>query len=153
MVLDKRMTAFLLLLIALFALLIRLPYRYVLLEADEGEIAYIAQQVEQGAIPYKDAVHQKMPGMFYVYLLIFKTLGKNVEDIRIFTFFYSLIGVFLLYKLASLLFGRSVGLLSSFDGTTIILHSKRSANIKFSENGLLSNNPNSLSMGSPINSS
>ncbi len=134
---DKKTSSLLLLSIFLFALLIRLPYRYVLLEADEGEIAYISQQMEQGDIPYKDAVHQKMPGMFYIYLLIFKILGKNVGDIRIFTFLYSLSGIFLLYKLGTLLFGRPVGLISSFIFSIISLDPNRLGFMAKAENFML----------------
>ncbi len=106
-------TAFFLLLIMLFSFLFRLSFLNAPLEADEGEIAYIAQQLEQGSIPYKDAVHQKTPGMIYIYLLIFKTLGRDVSNIRVFTFLFVLSEIFLIYKLADMLFGRNVGLISS----------------------------------------
>ncbi|MFH1238663.1 MAG: glycosyltransferase family 39 protein, partial [bacterium] len=50
----------------------------------------------------------------YVYLFIFKIFGRNISDIRLFSFIYALAGIMLLYKLGELLFNKPVGLIASF---------------------------------------
>ncbi len=111
--LDKKITTLFLLLIMFFALLIRLPFLNVPLERDEGEYAYIAQRIEHGDIPYKDAFNQKPPGIFYIYWLAFQTLGEKVRDIHLFMYLFTLIEIFLIYKLGSILFNKSIGLISA----------------------------------------
>jgi 4-amino-4-deoxy-L-arabinose transferase-like glycosyltransferase len=112
--LNKKITLLFILVILFFSFLVRLPFLNVLMEADEGEIAYVSQQMEQGGIPYKDGISQKMPGMLYVYLFVFKIFGHQISDIRLFSFIYALVGVLLLYKLGALLFNKPVGLMASF---------------------------------------
>ena len=62
------------------------------LERDEGEYAYMAQQLLQGVLPYTEAHSMKFPGIFFVYagvlvtrpLLIGKPKrrSKNSRDIK-----------------------------------------------------------------------
>ena len=37
------------------------------LERDEGEYAYMAQQLLQGVLPYTESTSLKFPGIFFVY--------------------------------------------------------------------------------------
>lgn len=110
---GKFWTAFLLLLIIIFSLLIRIPMLNVPLERDEGEYAYIAQCIQQGDLPYRDIVCQKPPGIFYLYLLAFKVTGVKVSQIHFFLCLYVLIEIFLLYRLSLMLFNKPVALISA----------------------------------------
>lgn len=110
---DKNWVVFWLLLILFLSLLMRLPFLNVPMERDEGEYAYIAQRIQDGDIPYKDAVCQKPPLVFCIYLLIFKIMGKEISDIHLFTYLYTLLEVFLIYKLGQRLANKSVGLISA----------------------------------------
>ena len=62
------------------------------LERDEGEYAYMAQQLLQGVLPYTEAHSMKFPGIFFVYagVLVTRPLpigkpkrrSKNSRDIK-----------------------------------------------------------------------
>ena len=52
------------------------------LERDEGEYAYMGQQILAGIPPYKEAFAMKFPGIYLAYSGIFITLGQTDTAIR-----------------------------------------------------------------------
>jgi len=44
---------------------------------DEGAIAQIADQINHGKLPYRDAVHVALPGIFYVTAALFRVFGPS----------------------------------------------------------------------------
>jgi hypothetical protein len=88
--------------------LIRIP-----LERDEGEYAYIAQQALQGDVPYRDAFDQKPPGVFFIYTIGMFIFGRSAEGIHFFLYVWTLVTVWLLYRLVSRFCGTGAGLLAA----------------------------------------
>lgn len=72
--------------ILLAAALVRRPYLDVPLVRDEGELAYIAQRIAAGDVPYRDAYHQKTPLPAYL-LAVF---DAGLEGFRRFGLLYGL---------------------------------------------------------------
>lgn len=95
----------LLILLILLTFFMRLPFKNVPLERDEGEYAYVAWQWQEGHLPYRDIVTSVTPGIFLIYEFCFKTFGDRISDIRLFTTFYVLLTLLLLYFLAKKLMG------------------------------------------------
>ena len=88
--------------------LISIPF-----ERDEGEYAYIAQQVLQGEVPYNDAFDQKPPGVFLIYTIAMLIFGQSVQGIHLFLSAWTLVTVWLLYRLVARLFGYGAGLMAA----------------------------------------
>src|SRR5262245_15325871 len=64
---------------------IRWPFRHVPLIRDEGEYAYLGQQILHGAIPYRDVYNQKTPFAFYFFAAIQVAFGSSLEALRVAT--------------------------------------------------------------------
>lgn len=110
---KQTLRALLILLILAFNFLLRFPFLHVPLERDEGEYAYIAAQITDGGVPYRDAFNQKSPGIFYLYALIFSLFGTNVAALRLFVAFYNLISIFFIYRIGRKLADREFGLVAA----------------------------------------
>lgn len=95
--------------ILILTLALRLSFIHVPLDRDEGTYAVIGQEILKGAIPYRDAIEIKPPGVFYIFAAIM-ALGDTVEHIRICTAFYTLLTVIAAYLLARSLGGVKAGL-------------------------------------------
>ncbi|HEY4798932.1 MAG TPA: glycosyltransferase family 39 protein, partial [Bacteroidia bacterium] len=52
------------------------------LERDEGEYAYIGQQILKGITPYIEAYNMKLPGIYYMYALIMAIFGETYKGIH-----------------------------------------------------------------------
>jgi len=76
---------------------IRLPFVSLPLERDEGEYAYIAQQMLRGYVPYADAFDQKPPGVFAVYAVAFTLFGESIESIHLFLYAWTAAAALLLF--------------------------------------------------------
>jgi hypothetical protein len=111
-----RPVLFVILFVALFvfAYFVRAKFFNVPLERDEGEYAYIAQLIDAGGVPYKDAVDQKPPAVFYVYLLIFKLFGASAKSIHVGAFVYNYITAIVVFLLARKLFDDKTAFISAF---------------------------------------
>lgn len=94
--------------------ILRLAFLYEPFERDEGLYAYIGQEILRGGIPYKDAIENKPPGIYYLYAGFIALVGNSTEGIRLLSAGYSLLTVLSIYYLASHLYGARAGLLSSF---------------------------------------
>src|SRR5262249_52163265 len=89
---------------------IRWPFRQVPLIRDEGEYAYLGQQILHGAIPYRDVYNQKTPFAFYFFAAIQVAFGSSLEALRVATTLYGLATPAILYLFARGLFNRRAAL-------------------------------------------
>lgn len=102
---NKKDIAILILLASLLVL-VRFPFLQVPLERDEGEYAYCAWQIGQGASPYRDIMTCVPPAVFFLYRMAFVIFGSTLQGIRLFTLFYLILTLCLFYYLARNLLGR-----------------------------------------------
>ncbi len=91
-------------------LIMRMTTLSIPLERDEGEYAYIAQQILHGAVPYRDAFDQKPPGVFLIYLIGFALFGQSTVGIHLFMHLWTIGSAVLLYRLVSRFSGTGAGL-------------------------------------------
>ncbi|MCB4792765.1 MAG: glycosyltransferase family 39 protein [Elusimicrobia bacterium] len=110
---SKTFGILLIFLAVFFNFYFRYPFLNIPLERDEGEYAYIADVIEDGGLPYRDAFDQKPPGIFYLYYLVFLIFGKKVIALRLFAAFYNLISVYFVYKIGKLLKGKDLGFVAA----------------------------------------
>ncbi|MCH8157135.1 MAG: glycosyltransferase family 39 protein [Nitrospinae bacterium] len=90
--------------------LVRLRLLGVPLERDEGEYAYMAQQLLQGVLPYTEAQSLKFPGIFFAYTGILAIFGQSPIAIHLSLLFINLATAFLLFLLGRNLLGQSAGI-------------------------------------------
>ncbi len=111
---SRKMQALLcMLLILLLSFALRLHFIREPFERDEGIYGYIGQEILRGAVPFKDAIDIKPPGIYYLYALAMALLGQSVEAVRVFTALYSLGTVILVYLIAARIGGRKAGLIAA----------------------------------------
>ena len=70
--------------------------RYV--DADEGYYLMAARLVHQGTLPYRDFFYTQMPGLPYVYSIVFKLPGSAWFNARLLTASVSLLSGLIIYK-------------------------------------------------------
>lgn len=74
-------------------------------ERDEGEYAYIAQQMLKGVPPYVSAYSMKLPGIYVVYALIIAVFGQTHTGIHLGLLIFNAATIFVIFLLAKKLFG------------------------------------------------
>ncbi len=113
-VIIPRKTVSIAALIILFALALRTPYLlHKMQDIDEGSHAAVAAILMDGGLPYLDAVNNKPPGIWYIYLATFFLFGKyNMLAIHAVTFLWTLATAIVLSVLAKNLAGKSAALLT-----------------------------------------
>ncbi len=85
--------------VLLLTVVVRLRYADAPFERDEGEYAYAAWQILHSGIPYADFYNMKLPGVYYLYALIFKFSGFSVAAIRVALLCINLFSAFFIYKI------------------------------------------------------
>ncbi len=70
---------------------------------DEGAIVQIADQINHGGLPYRDAVHVALPGVFYLTAALFKVFGPSFFVGRVL-----MVGVFSTFVVLVYLFARAI---------------------------------------------
>ena len=100
--------------ILLLFILLRLPTLYEPFGRDQGIFATIASGLLQGKIPYRDLWDHKPPGIYFLYALAFKVLGREMRSISLLDGLYTLFTLLFFFKLAKELFNRRVAYLSTF---------------------------------------
>ncbi len=65
-----------------FVVAVRVRLLEVPLDRDEGEYAYVGQQLLRGVPPFESIYHVKLPGIYAVYAAIEALLGETVAAIR-----------------------------------------------------------------------
>ena len=98
---SVRTRLFVMILLAVFTVLVRVPYLAAPLERDEGEYAYTAWRIDQGDVPYRDVFDQKPPGVFLIYWLTMKVLGGSARDFHLAGTAFVVLEVILVYMLAA----------------------------------------------------
>ena len=74
------------------------------LERDEGEYAYIAQQMLRGVPPYVSAYSMKLPGIYVVYALIITVFGQTQTGVHLGLLIFNAATIFVIFLLAKKLF-------------------------------------------------
>jgi hypothetical protein len=77
---------------------------------DEGAIVQIADQINHGKLPYRDAVHVALPGVFYLTAALFRVFGPSFLVGRYLMVAVFTVFVVLVYLLARSLLGRGAAL-------------------------------------------
>jgi len=101
-------------LILVLTFLIRAHFLGQQLECDQGDYAYIAWNWQQGRLPYQDFFDNKPPLIYLVYMAVLNFAGDFTKNIHLFYALLAVFTTFFLYRLASLIFGARVALLSAF---------------------------------------
>jgi hypothetical protein len=74
-------------------------------ERDEGEYAYIAQQMLKGIPPYISAYSMKLPGIYVVYALIIAVFGETHTAVHLGLLIFNAATIFMVFLLAQKIFG------------------------------------------------
>lgn len=85
--------------VLLLTIVVRLRYADAPFERDEGEYAYAAWQILHNGIPYADFYNMKLPGVYYVYAVIFQFFGFSITAIRVGLLFVNLFSAFFIFKI------------------------------------------------------
>jgi 4-amino-4-deoxy-L-arabinose transferase-like glycosyltransferase len=91
-------------LILALAFAVRWPFRHMVLIRDEGEYAYLGQQILHGAVPYLDVYNQKTPFTFYLMAAFQWLAGPELAALRVATTVYGLVATVMLYLVVRRLF-------------------------------------------------
>lgn len=83
------------------------------LERDEGEYAFIASMEWGEFQPYRDAVCQKPPIIFFIYKLAFLLFGESLFSIRLLLSLFVFLNAVLVFFIARRLFGDLCAVISS----------------------------------------
>jgi len=108
-----------LLLIIVCAAAIRIRLSTMPFERDEGEYAYIAQQMLKGVPPYVSAYSMKLPGIYAVYALILAVFGQTHIAIHLGLVIVNAATILVIFWLTKDLFGELAGIASA--GTYAIM--------------------------------
>jgi hypothetical protein len=100
----------LLLILALFVLVLRLPYTSVKFWIiDEAGFAAVANKLVDGHVLYKEACDNKPPFIFVFYAGVFLLFGKgNMYAVHIATLFVALLSLWLLFLLSAAMFSKMI---------------------------------------------
>ncbi len=79
------------------------------LERDEGEYAYIAQQMLQGVPPYVSAYSMKLPGIYVVYAMIIAIFGQTQTGIHLGLLVFNAATIVVIFLLTRRFFGPVAG--------------------------------------------
>jgi hypothetical protein len=96
-------------LVMICAGLIRVRLLAIPLERDEGEYAYIAQQILQGVPPYASGYSLKLPGIDAAYALILVVFGQTQTAIHMGLLMANLAAILLVFLFAKKLFNPVAG--------------------------------------------
>lgn len=102
-----------LLLIAVTAIIIRLPDFFIPINRDSGLFAYGGWRILHGALPYADFFDNKLPGIFYLNAFALRIFGVNNSSLVIFQLIYSVLSTWVFYAVAVKISGRKAALAAS----------------------------------------
>lgn len=107
------------------------------LERDEGEYAYIAQQLLQGVLPYTESHSMKFPGIFLVYAIILTIFGQTSVAIHLSLLLVNLATAFLLFLLGRNVLNLSAGIVAGISFCVLSLSPALQGNWANSEHFVL----------------
>ena len=93
----------------IFSAFVRVRWRNMPLERDEGEFAYVGQLMLQGIPPYKIASNMKLPGIYAAYAGIMAVFGETASGIRTGLIVVNIAATILVFLLAKHLYGWLAG--------------------------------------------
>ncbi len=99
-----------LLLIIICSAVIRVRLASLPLERDEGEYAYIGQQMLRGVPPFESAYSMKLLGIDAVYAIILAVFGQTQTAIHAGLIVFNAAAILVIFLLAKDLFGRLAGI-------------------------------------------
>jgi hypothetical protein len=102
-----------LILIMVFAGLVRYRLLAVPLERDEGEYAYAGQLILQGVPPYQEVYNMKLPGIYAAYAVILAVFGQTHQSIHTGLLIINEITIVLVFLLAKRLLNLSAAVVSA----------------------------------------
>ncbi len=97
------------LLVILFAAVVRIRLLEVPLERDEGEYAYAGQLLLQGIPPYREAFNMKFPGVYGAYAVIMAVFGQTIAGIHLGLLLLNAGTIVLVFLLGRRLFSPAAG--------------------------------------------
>lgn len=106
---SLRFSWILLVLIVVFAGVVRLRLLQIPLERDEGEYAYAGQLLLQGIPPYKLVWNMKVPGTYGAYAAIMALFGQSIGGIHLGFLLVNAATIVLIFFLGRRLFNASAG--------------------------------------------
>src|SRR6266571_2267539 len=120
--------------ILLLLVILRLVFLHEPFERDEGTYAYIGQEILRGAIPYRDMIEIKPPGVMYLYAAIVSLTGASLEGIRIMTALYAALTCTVVFLTARRFNGSRAALLAAllfavYEGTPMLQGSSSNSEV------------------------
>ncbi len=109
--------------VILFVVAIRIRLLGVPLERDEGEFAYIGQQLLQGIPPYMEAYSMKLPGIYGAYAAILKIFGSTKEGIHFGLLVINLASIIILTSIGKSLYNIKFGMIAGLSFALLSLSS------------------------------
>jgi len=103
----------LLIIIVLFAGLVRYRLIDVPLERDEGEYAYTGQLILEGIPPYEGVYSMKLPGIYAAYALLLAVFGQTHQGIHLGLLLINSVTILMVFLLARHLFNSLAGIVSA----------------------------------------
>jgi hypothetical protein len=91
------------------------------LERDEGEYAYMAQQLLQGILPYTESQSMKFPGIYLAYAGVLAIFGQSSIAIHGSLLLINIATAFLLFLLGRNLFSPSAGIVAGISFLVLTL--------------------------------
>lgn len=92
---------------------IRFHHFNIVLERDEGEYAYAAQEILRGKLPYKDFYNMKFPGVYYFNAFIFFLFSDSVPVLKIILLLLNFCSACFIYGIARRWYNKQIGKLSA----------------------------------------
>ncbi|MGA2092086.1 MAG: glycosyltransferase family 39 protein [Sedimentisphaerales bacterium] len=77
---------------------------------DEGEYAYIAQQMLKGVPPYESAYSMKLPGIYVIYALFLACFGQTITAIHLGLIIFNAATIIVIFLLTRYMFGGLAGI-------------------------------------------
>ncbi len=101
------------LLIVLLFLFIRIGFRDIPIERDEGSYAYMGQLLLQGEVPYQDFYEMKPPALYYSYAVLSALSGGNIALMHVWMAVFLALGGMLLFYLVRRWLDDGAGLIAT----------------------------------------
>lgn len=103
-----------LIIILAVAIIVRILWLKLTLNADEGELGYDAMMWLRGELPYTARFSEKPPLAYLIYVVLGFFFGNTIIPVRIFNDVLFFMWIIALYLIAENWYGKGVGLAASF---------------------------------------
>ncbi len=80
--------------------LIRIGYKDIPLERDEGAYVYMGRELLKGGVPYVDFFEMKPPGIYYTYALLYAISGGDLAWMHVWMALFVAVGALFLHGIA-----------------------------------------------------